>query len=65
MSNAEPLGQQFGLRSLAGARRADQQEARLITRGSAMSAPGTSIGCCGSDQFSMAPRQLDVAVPEI
>jgi hypothetical protein len=30
-----------------------------------MSVPGTSIGCFGSDQFSMAPRQLDVAVAAI
>jgi hypothetical protein len=33
MGNAEPLGQSLRLRSLAGAGRADQQQAHLITRG--------------------------------
>jgi hypothetical protein len=32
VGDAEPLGQAFGLRSLTGARRADQQQAHLVTR---------------------------------
>src|SRR5580700_7326411 len=31
VGDAEPLGQKLGLRSLAGARRADQQQAHLVT----------------------------------